>query len=541
MAVVLIAGCKGADEYVATDGPVNVNMAYTFNSKSDGGQTRMATVGGILPSRLHIVALNGQSPMKSLLSWNTTGGPSSNSLEFYHFDNCPLAVGVNRCLVYGDTEPSASGAVTYGSLTSDIPTSFSYWANVNGITFSLNSIYSGSSAPTEATTLATALTEVANIDDWKTSDNEVLKNLRKNFTNDGFNLPGSAADVKQWLLSLAAAAQNYYDNPPSNVSETEKTILSSIKSTATTKAEGITASSTSYPRNHNLPDGAAILRWVESTSSFMPQINTTSLDNVNAMWRYAYPAPLYYFCDSRIRTSDSNVNYSSNTTWDSYLNQFPTGDGFVKTTTKAVALSSAVQYAVAQLKVRIMAAADALPDKNTDNITIANHFKLTGIVVCGQRPVNYRFEPVSNSEDQMMFIYDSQVNPDYYLANTTDATEACTTLVLQSYDGENVNIILEFENTSTDLQFKGVDGIVYPNTRFYLIGKVLAPTGDNVTSDDKTHRVFTKDHITTVNVTVSSLANAYSVLPNLMSSNLAIGLEATPQWIAVTPTTIRLE
>ena len=535
MAVVLVAGCKGDDEYVVKDDSVLVKMAYTLNSKSTANQTRMANVGGILPSKLRIVALNGRSPMKSLLSWNTSGTTSS----FYHFDNCPLAVGTNRCLVYGDTEPS--NAISYGGLNSSIPTVFNSVRDVRSITFDLMSIYDGASAPSEATTLATALKTVANIDGWKTSTNEVLKNLRKNFTNDGFNLPGSAADVKQWLLALAVAAQSILDDANANIGEDEKTILGNVKSTATTTAEGITVSENSYPREYNLPDGAAVLRWVEATSSFEPQIETTTLNNVTAMWRYAYPAPLYYFCDSPIKTSDNNVNSTSTTSWDSYLNHFPKSDGFVTTTTKAVALSIPVEYAVAQLKVLIKASDVALPDNTGTAVTVGtDRFKLTGIVVCGQRPVDYSFVPANNSEEDMKFIYDRQVNPNYYLAKTEAATEACNTLVLQSYDGENVNIILEFENMSNDMQFKSIDGFVYPHTRFYLIGKVLA-TGGTGGVDSSLGRVFTKDCITTVNVTISSLANAYSVLPNLLSSNLAIGLEATPQWTVATPTTARLE
>ena len=42
-------------------------------------------------------------------------------------------------------------------------------------------------------------------------------------------------------------------------------------------------------------------------------------------------------------------------------------------------------------------------------------------------------------------------------------------------------------------------------------------------------------------MTVSSLAKAYNVLPNLLTSNLEIGVETTPQWIAATPTAIRLD
>ena len=105
--------------------------------------------------------------------------------------------------------------------------------------------------------------------------------------------------------------------------------------------------------------------------------------------------------------------------------------------------------------------------------------------------------------------------------------------------GEDVNIILEYENTSDDLTFKCIDGIVYPHTRFYLIGKVEAAGGkggDEISSC----RVFTKDYITTVNMTVTSLAKAYNVLPNLLGGSLELGVELTTKWIQAETTNVLL-
>ena len=163
---------------------------------------------------------------------------------------------------------------------------------------------------------------------------------------------------------------------------------------------------------------------------------------------------------------------------------------------------------------------------------------MKGVVICGQRPVNYNFVPDDNSDALTKFIYDSQVKEKCTLsASSTDA--ACTTLVLQSYEGEDVNIILEYENTSDDLTFKCVDGIVYPHTRFYLIGKVEAAGGkggDEISSG----RIFTKDYITTVNMKVTSLAKAYNVLPNLLGGGLELGVELTTKWIQAETTNVLL-
>ena len=183
-------------------------------------------------------------------------------------------------------------------------------------------------------------------------------------------------------------------------------------------------------------------------------------------------------------------------------------------------------------------------DAGTDIEIGTDIFPLTGVIVCGQRPVNYRFEQGSNSDAEVKFIYDSQVktnSSDYYYLTTSEPVGGPTTLVLQSYEGEDVDIILEFENKGTQT-IRCVNGYIYPGTRFYLIGKVAASQYNSTNvNDENKKQVFTKDYITTVNMKISSLAKAYNVLPNLLTSNLEIGVETTPKWIAATPTAIRME
>jgi hypothetical protein len=42
-------------------------------------------------------------------------------------------------------------------------------------------------------------------------------------------------------------------------------------------------------------------------------------------------------------------------------------------------------------------------------------------------------------------------------------------------------------------------------------------------------------------MTVSSLEKAYNVLPSIISKNLEIGVETTPQWKAAKPSSIIME
>ena len=123
-------------------------------------------------------------------------------------------------------------------------------------------------------------------------------------------------------------------------------------------------------------------------------------------------------------------------------------------------------------------------------------------------------------------IYDKKV--------TTTGTN--NTLVLQSYDGEKVPVVLEFEN-KTGNAFTGKDGIIYPDTKFYLIAQ-LDPAGKG--EGDCAGRVFTQDFTTTVTMKIESLANAYSCMPDLLSPRLEIGVQVVTQWILSTPTIVKL-
>ena len=50
----------------------------------------------------------------------------------------------------------------------------------------------------------------------------------------------------------------------------------------------------------------------------------------------------------------------------------------------------------------------------------------------------------------------------------------------------------------------------------------------------------TKDYTTTVGITFVSLAKAYNTVPDLLSPQLEVGVQLTPQWTLVTPTIVPL-
>ena len=168
----------------------------------------------------------------------------------------------------------------------------------------------------------------------------------------------------------------------------------------------------------------------------------------------------------------------------------------------------------------------------SDNTIDISKLTLKGVIIGGQRPVDYQFKPIDNSEFNVNFVYDSQVSSSTPLTTNGDTYH---TLALQSYDGEDINVILEFEYSGTD-GFKCHNGYVYPGTRFYLVGVVKAKDFKEGTGDEASRgRVFTQDYTTTIQMTVQSLEKAYNVLPSLLSNSLEIGVMITPKWFSATP------
>ena len=178
------------------------------------------------------------------------------------------------------------------------------------------------------------------------------------------------------------------------------------------------------------------------------------------------------------------------------------------------------------LTVEVDADVAELKYNGTNTIPYTNgndyYFRLTGVIVGGQRKVGYDFKPIAQSDDDVKFVYDSQVGGSYYLKKKSEyvggTVDPANTLVLQTCDNEDVN------------------GYVYPGTRFYLVGVVKSADFKDETGDEASRgRVFTQDYTTTIEMTVKSLEKAYNVLPNIIAKNLEIGVMTTPKWKAATP------
>ena len=307
-------------------------------------------------------------------------------------------------------------------------------------------------------------------------------------------------------------------------------------------------------------DPALYIKKADNTYGFIPQIQTTNTANVSSINRYSYPAELYYYGNSLIKTSNDEVPVSkysgtsemSITTWKDVVDKLYTSGSVVSSNTKAVAIVDPMQYAVARLQGSVQAVTTdgKLKDKEGNDVSLMNgeenSFKVTGLIVSGQYPVNFDFTPKLDgaSEDNEHFVYDCYLSGTaMYL--TTDPTDDFYTLVMQTHDYDDVTVILELENNS-GMDFVGENGTVYNGTKFYLAGKVEPSNGkandvDASERDDVKSRVFTQDHTTIMRMKVKSLAEAYNVMPNIQSGRLEVGVEINLKWEQATPKTIVFE
>jgi len=149
---------------------------------------------------------------------------------------------------------------------------------------------------------------------------------------------------------------------------------------------------------------------------------------------------------------------------------------------------------------------------------------LTGVLIGNQKNVGFDFNP---NGVKVQTIYDSEMTSDIH-AVVGSASAANSTLVLPTAKGaaatNDVMIAIELVN-NTGVDFVGVDGIVTPNSKFYLVARLAAASAD-VTEN----QVFKQDYTTTANLTIASLANAYSTVPDLRTPQLELGMSVDLNW-----------
>ena len=548
--ILLVTGCASDDELSQaseTDAIVVAGIAFTV-SKEARPTTRMSSavvqeegqayrgieMQHILPFAIASAQKVTTSDMPKAFQVFGNGDKPVDSRAYYYYDNCTLMSGVNAFLCYGRAPQASGGKHVNGSIMETFPADMA----PKNIRFSLEAI-TDNVVHSTATALANYMTAIANAEGnnvkWKNTFNATLGVMYLNFLNKtevdvGEPLPGSATNIKAYTQTLKSALNNLTLSDATDIA---------IRTAIITAIDNYNVNWNGFPASIGLPDGAAVIRW--TGAAFEPQVITTTLADINGIDRYAYPAELYYYGNSRIYTStiDKRKEKYNDREWTAILADYEYADGVVSSNTTSVAIKEPLQYGVAHVKI-ILKKTDSsnLKDAGGAAIPVGDaNFPLTGVIIGGQLPVGFDFTPTTAypvySEADMKFIYDNQL-PELYLSSSGDATQPINTLVLQTYDKKKVPVALEFTNNS-GVDFKGLGGDILNGTKFYLVGEIDPDEFKEDSRIEIRDRVFTQDYTTTLKIKITGLEKAYNVVPNLLSPRLEMGIELIPKWVATTP------
>lgn len=494
------------------------------------------------------------------------------------YNDVDIPLGTGSFLFYGKainqgTEKFVDGAITATIDDTQTPENYGF-APVN--------IYS-----TGSSTIATALQNYVNAiaaattgasdtpanKKWASvtaAENAGLKNLYDNFTA---MKAGSSRDIQAAVLDL-------YQSLYKNTDAVSKAICDSIltKATAPATPDGTltfdsslgtvvyTATATSedatYPGDLNIPDGAAVLAWNTATPKVATQKvdgSITNIQNITGKFAdYVYPASLYYVANSGVLTATTSQkdNYDGSKDWageGSILAGYTAGKS-VQSSTKSVAIVDQIQYAVGRLDTKVTTAAATLYDRKGDAVagTDASRFPITGVLIGGQKPVNYMFH--QNTTAAEVTIYDNIVkaNAGSTPFATTTGSDYNYTLALETAKDQAIYVAVEFLNNSGQ-DFQGFDGVVPDGGKFYLVAQLDPKAASGVTGyvSGSVDKVFIQDYKTIANFTISAgtsntdpsweegttentggLGAAYNTIPDLRTPKLELGLSVNLAWQA---------
>ena len=371
--------------------------------------------------------------------------------------------------------------------------------------------------------------------DYTPDEREQLQILYNKFTK---LTAGSATSVKLLIEDLKAAI----------ISQgLTNSMATAIKGNCESALTALT--DCDFPRNLNLPDGVAKVRYDNSTYTFTyEEITPSTGSSTNQLIDYrtvTYPSELAYFVSSPVRTSpDEKTAINDLPDYNNWLNGTGTWTDFsdiVLNNTSFVALKNPVQYGVACLESNVKCSSTTLKDNASDTkfgykadntITIPEDgFKITGVLIGGQpKGVAWDFEPASSASFKYT-IYDKNMNIGF-VANASK-TKSNYTLVLDNKVANetkqnNVYVTIELENDAAD--FYGAEGLIPKGSKFYLVGLLDLTKNKTNPSGKLIDHVFVKDHTTVANFTITNLKKAYNHIPDMRTSKINVGLAVDLSW-----------
>lgn len=441
-------------------------------------------------------------------------GEGTGAKVYYDVD---LATGVNNFLFYGEAIEATGAKKANGALKATIA------SKVDDIKFELVPISNTASTDGERATLLAALNAVAGANDgagkaWSSSTSD-LQQYYQSFIR---LKAGSAASIKLALGDLETGITGATASGEDNL---KNAILAAIDGAI---GASETIKDCTYPRNLGLPDGAAQIKWNSATPGF-EYITSTNIGDLSYtdMANFVYPASLYYWVNTPIKTSDKSKADQYATSWETCLRLYENDNAAVSASTASVALKKPINYAVGRFDVLAKFNAATVNDNLGASVNTQNGRGITldGVLIGGQKNVKWDFSTPapdgSGSTSTEYTIYDASVTSTK--VETAASAIMAYSLALETAKGTEVRFALELTN-QTGNAFTGKDGIVPDGGRFYLVG-ILTPVSG--TADD---RVFRQDHTTKATVTINSLENAYNCIPDLKSPKLELGLSVDLVW-----------
>lgn len=548
-----------------------VKTQFALNIPRANGGTRMSDVNtqanknflGMQDIRMYsfnAVPAAGSTSTATFALANIEGITATASSKIYSDVSVP--VGTTHFLFYAhapqgttDADKFAKGVLTFTAPATDATAT-------NGISAVLVAV-KGTDATSE-TDLLKILNDVAGVTGWATAtDGTELNKLYTKYTSAK---AGSANSIRLTLQSL----YNNLGGIVTGANVAHQTIAKAIRTkiaesfTATTATDGYvtlaykaTGDVSKYPNNINLPDGAVQLSF-DATNKFTYAATSslTGIENLDAS-KVCFPASIYYFQSSNLAATakelETNQWPTTTTNWTAVTAPWlkdasNLADGWtasVQPTTRSIAMRQNINYGVANLATTVKCGAASLPDNDKFTVTDPSEFPgtvavptegftVTGLLIGGQpTKVGFDFQPASDDAFDYT-IYDNNLTN--IVAKNGTASTTNYTIVLPNDKGRTatedqnkVNVAIELTNNSS-VAFRGADGIIPVGGKFYLVGQ-LNPDAKTIEGVTKP-AVFMSDYMTTMNLTIKSLQNAYNTIPDLRSTKLQLGLSVDLDWQA---------
>ena len=408
-------------------------------------------------------------------------------------------------------------------------------ANPSGISFSLDpiltvdptSLYLSSSS--KGAKLLKYLTNVANASDGTTKwcaydpNDPAQASMRTVFDTLATTRALSSFEIERIMSDL-------YKSLYATTSPIANAIKDSIANSTYANVDGTTHEVTlvsalqDFPQEYDIPEGCINSKWNASSRKFEADLN-----DLVPLDKYVYPAQLWYYVNSVIKTSNSSkkdMYASAYNTWQAILDAH-TDAPTVNARTRAIAINDQIQYAVAHFDVQVKCASATLRD-NSDRVgdredvdVDPDGFPVTAILVGGQKNVGYNFEP---NGSVAYTIFDKQMSDANMAAAAGPYSASNHTLVLES-DNNDVMIAVEMiNNTGKDFYGNG-NQLIPAGGKFYVVAQLEAAEASRTGG-----HVFKQDYTTYAKLTLANLRSAYNTIPDLRTPELELGFSVNLDW-----------